>query len=595
MADMAESNVRLESSHFSKGNEWERKQRNREYRVASRREKRNRKGDEKRQRKLNATILRRMTRNPEKYNKNAERNRLRDIESERRKIRHEAILQAQRLAAIHDPSGVTFNVGPVVLQEDGSVITEETLRRRKQRALEKAAAEQAKEQNTNIDSPTIPSQVALREAPPYPENNVKPDRPDRIDGMNGQQPQIRLSKTQQKKRAALEPRPPPPKPIIPDGVSIPEGEEAWLALWDMADEQLERRLIREKRRKAAERKALRLKQKSGKAERRAARDEKRKVYRDIKLTWKSIKEEQVRERTLLKSKEDEESKKIAVDINIMERKAALDRCEVLGFTFANTPGIEDVKPRALGMKGVEVDFDAINISESRSDAKLKNCSKRVNLGNAPTDAKAEYVPIEQDKRGDGDGARDVEEYIKFDVGEGQDFETLNYNHKLRRKLRRAIDNAEIRKEMLVRQRALDYYGEKQIEAPQELQTPCKPTNVRGQRILEDGTYETPKQERIRTRMELTEFNLQMRVLRKQAKDAALYAGLRKHAQLTGKIPIDTSHSQLEMSLCQYAPVGNSMELDSLPTNQSANVGLDGIPQRFGRDSPSVPSSSDGFT
>ena len=40
--------------------ELERKQRNREYRVAARREKRNRKADEKKQRKLNATILRRM-------------------------------------------------------------------------------------------------------------------------------------------------------------------------------------------------------------------------------------------------------------------------------------------------------------------------------------------------------------------------------------------------------------------------------------------------------------------------------------------------------------------------------------------------------
>ena len=42
--------------------EWERKQRSREYRVSARREKRNRKADEKKQRKLNATILRRMVR-----------------------------------------------------------------------------------------------------------------------------------------------------------------------------------------------------------------------------------------------------------------------------------------------------------------------------------------------------------------------------------------------------------------------------------------------------------------------------------------------------------------------------------------------------
>lgn len=42
--------------------EWERKQRLKEYRIAARREKRNRKSDEKKQRKLNATILRRMVR-----------------------------------------------------------------------------------------------------------------------------------------------------------------------------------------------------------------------------------------------------------------------------------------------------------------------------------------------------------------------------------------------------------------------------------------------------------------------------------------------------------------------------------------------------
>ena len=40
--------------------EWERKQRLKEYRIAARREKRNRKSDEKKQRALNAQILRRM-------------------------------------------------------------------------------------------------------------------------------------------------------------------------------------------------------------------------------------------------------------------------------------------------------------------------------------------------------------------------------------------------------------------------------------------------------------------------------------------------------------------------------------------------------
>ena len=241
-------------------------------------------------------------------------------------------------------------------------------------------------------------------------------------------------------------------------------------------------------------------------------------------------EEQTREKTRMKSIEDEESKKIAVDINVLERKAALDFCAALGFTLANTTGVDEIKPRALGMKGVEVDFDAIEIGETRSDVKPKKANSRVNLGDVPDHAKAEYISTGQRSENE-----ESEDFIKLDVGEGQDFETLNYNHKLRRKLRRAIDNAEIRKEMLVRQRALDHYNEKNIEVPSELRTPYKPMNAKGQRILDNGTLETAKQERVRARMELAEFNTQMRILRKQAKEAAIYAGLRKHAELTGKI------------------------------------------------------------
>ena len=193
--------------------------------------------------------------------------------------------------------------------------------------------------------------------------------------------------------------------------------------------------------------------------------------------------------------------------------------------------MNEVQPRALGMKGIEVDFDAIEVGESRSDVKSKKANGRVNLGGVPDHAKAEYIAVGRQVED-----REPEDFIKLDVGEGQDFETLNYNHKLRRKLRRAIENAEIRKEMLVRQRALDSYTEKNMEIPPELRTPYKPINVKGHRILENGTLETAKQERVRARMELVEFNSQMRILRRQAKNAAIYAGLRKHAELMGKIP-----------------------------------------------------------
>ena len=237
----------------------------------------------------------------------------------------------------------------------------------------------------------------------------------------------------------------------------------------------------------------------------------------------------------MKSIEDEESKKIAVDINILERRVALEHCAALGFTLANTNGVDEVQPRALGMKGIEVDFDAIEVGESRSDVKSKKANGRANLGSVPDHANTEYISAGQQT-----DDREPEDFIKLDVGEGQDFETLNYNHKLRRKLRRAIDNAEIRKEMLVRQRALDFYADNNVEIPPELRTPSKPINVKGHRILENGTLETAKQERVRARMELAEFNTQMRILRRQAKDAAIYAGLRKHAELMGKIPFTDS-------------------------------------------------------
>ena len=241
--------------------------------------------------------------------------------------------------------------------------------------------------------------------------------------------------------------------------------------------------------------------------------------------------------------EDEESKKIAVDINIVERKAALDHCAALGFTLANTAGVDEIKPRALGMRGVEVDFDALDPAENRSSVKVKQDTKqnnkRVNLGDVAKTTKTEYIPSSHRDNGED---TDVHEYIKLDVGEGQDFETLNYNHKLRRKLRRAIDNAEIQKETLVRQCALDYYAAKNIEPPSILQTSYKAINTKGQRILENGSFESPKQDRVRTRMDLAEFNTQMRVLRKQAKCAAIYAGLRKHAELAGKIPVSEPHS-----------------------------------------------------
>ena len=464
----------------------------------------------------------------------------------------EAIKQAERLAAEHDPSGALFNVGRVIKQEDGTIISEETLKRREEGRARRAAEAAAKEEaarngqlEAKADDPKAGGALV---------NNIDPQRYVQME-LDKKKPPAGMSKTQQRKLEALKPRPPPPKPVIPEGYSVPEGEENFLSLWDLTDTELERRVLREKRRKAAERKALRVKQQSGKAERRMARDEKRRVYREIKQTWRTIKEETDREKTKLKSMEDEESKKIAVDINTIERKAAMDHCIALGFTLENTEGVNDIKPRALGMKGLEVDFDAIEPDEKPGTIRLKNPStkpkpqnpKRVDLGAIPGNAQS-FIPAARSNvhsAGDENVKVEAEEFIKIDVGSEYQFQELSYNHKLRRKLRRALDNAQVAKETLVRERAIKHYTDQGLEAPDVLTTAYKPVNKRGERILENGLLETAKQERVRARLELAEFNRMMKVLRRQAKQTAVEAGLRKHAEVTGRIPVVRTPEELE--------------------------------------------------
>jgi hypothetical protein len=212
---------------------------------------------------------------------------------ERRKIWKEAVSQAERLAAIHDPSGKMFNVGPVVIQEDGKVVSVEFMKRR---ARAQAERDGKLAQGNDVSANGITNAANSRHSQAKDrsvdctQDNVDPARRNLIQTAAGAEARTKkLSKNQQKKLAMLEPRPPPPKPLIPPGIAIPEGEENWLALWDLSDDELERRVIKEKKRKAAERKALREKQKEGKAERRAARDERRRVYREKKLEWKAIK------------------------------------------------------------------------------------------------------------------------------------------------------------------------------------------------------------------------------------------------------------------------------------------------------------------
>ena len=235
-----------------------------------------------------------------------------------------------------------------------------------------------------------------------------------------------------------------------------------------------------------------------------------------------------------------EGKKIATEVALVRRQRALTSCAALGFTLDNTPGVDQIKPRALGMKGQSVDFDALLAAQSSHDAKTEGQnapttkkSRRVDLSAIPEEGA--YVAPQDDSDASSDTSS-PKDFIKLDTVEGQDFKALNFNHRTRRKLRRAMEAAQIRKELLVRDHVRKYCAEKGIEPPSQLSTIAHPIHKRGQRIQENGSFETAKAERVRARLELTEFNKAARVLRKQAKEIALEAGLRVYAEMTGMIP-----------------------------------------------------------
>lgn len=250
----------------TKDPDWERKQQQREYRVAARREKRLRKADEKKQRKLNATVLRRMTRNPAKYTKNVDRNRIRACEAERRRIRELGMQQVRELAAMHDTTGEMFNIGPVVVTDDGKVRSADGAKRWQTKQIKKKIANGEIVEVPKKQPESAPVHDIDQERSPPRRTEKKIKEPPKQNGL------LQL-----------------PKPHIPDGIGIPQGEEDWVALWDITDAEIQKRLARAKKKAAAQRKALRSAQQSGKLERRAARDEKRKVYKELKETWKAIK------------------------------------------------------------------------------------------------------------------------------------------------------------------------------------------------------------------------------------------------------------------------------------------------------------------
>ena len=460
---------------------------------------------------------------------------------ERRKIQYNAIKAIQRLAAVHDPSGNMFNVAPVTLLEDGSIISVEAMNRKREAQARKEAIARGEEP---------PPTTKQQEAQANGAHNVNPER---MKLLQDEPEKPNMSKRQMKKQAAYEPKPAPPKPILPGGIEFPSDEEEnWLSLWDLPDDDLERRVLREKRRAAKSRKDLRLKQKSGKAERRAARDEKRRVYRDLKQTWKVFREEERRRRRQLQAQEDEEGKRLAIAVVKKYREEAMKVAGELGFTLDNVPGVSDIKPKVLGMKGRTVNFDDLEVTgqgpaglRSKINEKKEKPfnPKRIDLSAIADESSTQA--IFGDGQDPSSGARDTlsTNFVSFDDSTttrnpttSGDHQALSFNHRLRRKLRRAIENAQIKRERHVRQAAITHLESQSLPIPPALLTPTHPTNPRGSRTLPTGALETQKQERVRARVELAEFNKNAKVLRQQAKEKSIEAGIRVYLELMDRIP-----------------------------------------------------------
>ena len=238
--------------------------------------------------------------------------------------------------------------------------------------------------------------------------------------------------------------------------------------------------------------------------------------------------------------EEEEGRRIAAELSEAQRRRAMDCCASLGFTLDNTPGVAEIRPHALGMKGQEVDFDALEPGDTLNDIKWKP-------GREPTTQKRGRVDLSAAAKGEGsylgplqqrqDAGGDPDEFIQLDAdGQEHDGTGFVYNNRTRRKLRRALDMAVIKRELLVRERAQDYCKEQNLPIPTILSTIARPVHKKGQRVQENGALETAKQERGRARLELTEYNRNARVLRSQAKQNALEAGLHVYAERTGRIP-----------------------------------------------------------
>ena len=145
----------------------------------------------------------------------------------------------RKLAKIHDPSGVSFNVAPIKSKENKKV---------------EEVGDQASAAPSNAYEGVNPERLANLGAG----TSLIEERKAKLEELQKKG----MSKTQLKKQLSLLPKPVPLKPTLPEGIEIPleKGEENFLALWDLTDQQILDRLANKKRASITAKKAFKKKQ-----------------------------------------------------------------------------------------------------------------------------------------------------------------------------------------------------------------------------------------------------------------------------------------------------------------------------------------------
>lgn len=145
---------------------------------------------------------RKATRNDAKYSKNKEANKQLVIDVERMRLRREAVRQAEELAGKHDRSGKLFGVSEILeVRENGKVISQAATEwRERERLWEEIVC--------------------------------------------GEKMSKKIKKKRKDKWLVAQPQ--PIRPVIPAGYSVNEGEEDFVKLWDLTDQEFKIRLAKAK-------------------------------------------------------------------------------------------------------------------------------------------------------------------------------------------------------------------------------------------------------------------------------------------------------------------------------------------------------------